>query len=233
MANILVIEDTRELGQVITRELEAGGHTCTLCADGLSGLERFSAGGVDLVLLDWMLPKMDGLEVLRRIRAQSSIPVIMLTARGGLTDRVVGLELGADDYLVKPFELPELVARVHALLRRSSSISRQVEDDRAGSGRSILWQEIEIDPQAYACRIQGQPVELTHIEFELLYLLVRNPGRTFTRRYLQETVWNQPFLEGDRSADNTIMRLRRKLGPYADSLETVRGVGYRLKNPQS
>lgn len=228
MNTLLIIEDTRELSDIVRRELEQVGYRCLCSPDGMDGLEQFQRSQPDLVILDWMLPNMDGLEVLRNIRKTSAVPVLMLTARSGLSDRVVGLELGADDYLVKPFEIPELIARIHALLRRTGQVTIQVTSDQSKAQATIKWEEVELDPEAYICRICGQQVDLTHIEFELLHLLIRNPGRTFTRRYLQETIWNQPFLDGDRSADNTVMRLRRKLGIYAESLETIRGVGYRL-----
>lgn len=229
MTTILLIEDSPELSRLVCRELETAGFLTHCAADGLSGLEQFSRFHPDLVILDWMLPKMDGLEVLRRIRRLSMTPVLMLTARSDVMDKVVGLEVGADDYLVKPFDLPELIARIHALLRRVEGVRQVLIGDQEPSPKKLVWRGIRLAPEAYQATLDGKPLELTHIEFELLWLLLRSPGRTFNRMYLLETIWDQPFIEGDRSVDNTVMRLRKKLEPYGDALETVRGVGYRLR----
>lgn len=229
MARILIIEDTTELARVIARELESQGYEVSVTCDGLAGLERFQTWAPELVILDWMLPKLDGLEVLRRLRQSSMTPVLMLTARGDETDRVVGLEVGADDYLAKPFHMRELVARVHAQLRRVDHIRQLLAEDGAISQQVLHWQGLSLDPLAYQVTLDGQDIELTRLEFELLHLLLRNLGRTFSRVYLLETVWNQAYLEGDRAVDNTVLRLRRKLGRLGEALETVRGVGYRLR----
>jgi DNA-binding response OmpR family regulator len=229
MPTILLIEDSLELSRLVSRELETAGFSAHCAADGLSGLEKFYQIQPDLVILDWMLPGMDGLVVLRRIRQSSVIPVLMLTARGDVMDKVVGLEVGADDYLVKPFEMPELMARIHALLRRAEGVRQILAQDHSPDSRKLCWRGIRLDPEAYQATLDSRPLELTHIEFELLWLLLRSPGRTFNRMYLLETIWDEPFIEGDRSVDNAVMRLRKKLEPYGDALETVRGVGYRLK----
>ena len=138
---------------------------------------------------------------------------------------MIGLEVGADDYLPKPFGVRELIARVHALLRRLE----RIQEDQSSVRELIHWQGVTLDTAAYRATLDGQAMDLTHTEFELLHLLVRNPGRVFTRRYLQETVWEQQYLDGDRSVDNAILRLRRKLESYGDAIETVRSVGYRLR----
>jgi len=229
MTTILLIEDSFDLSRLICRELEVHGFLVHCAADGISGLEQFNRIQPDLVILDWMLPKMDGLEVLRQIRHTSMKPVLMLTARSDVTNKVVGLEVGADDYMVKPFELPELIARIHALIRRAEGGRKILSGDREPDQKELSWRGIRLDPEVYQASVNGEPLELTHIEFELLRLFLRYPGRTFNRMYLLQTVWGEQFIEGDRSVDNTIMRLRKKLGVYGAALETVRGVGYRLR----
>ncbi len=239
MTTILLIEDALDMASVIQRELQACGYTVLHAPDGVEGLVLFQRCTPDLVILDWMLPKIDGLEVLRRIREASPVPVLMLTARGEEVDRVIGLELGADDYLSKPFGLRELVARVRALLRRAERLQEMLAQDKSSgidtahptnSPEIIQWHNLKLDLGAYLALLDDTPLELTHTEFELLRLMVRNPGRTFTRRYLLETIWDAQYLEGDRSVDNAILRLRKKLGQLGDTVETVRSVGYRWKN---
>ena len=231
MKIVLLIEDSVELTKLVERELQASGFQVLSAQDGESGLELFKRHLPDLVLLDWMLPGINGLETLRRLRNISTAPVLMLTARSDLSDRVLGLETGADDYLVKPFELAELVARVRAQFRRVDHYQSIIQADRAPAHGALCWRGICLDPEAFQAEMDGEPLALTRIEFDLLQLLVRNPGRTFNRRYLLETVWDAAYLDGDRAVDNTILRLRKKLGAYVDDLETVRGVGYRLKHP--
>jgi len=229
LPTILFIEDALDLAEVIRRELEAGGYRVRHAADGLTGLQAFAQQPPDLVILDWMLPRMDGLEVLRRIRATSAVPVLMLTARGEETDRVVGLELGADDYLAKPFSLRELAARVHALLRRIQHVQEILAADRRGDDDPLNYGPLRLDPAAYRVTLDGVPLDLTRTEFDLLRLLLRNPGRAFSRSYLLDTVWGADYVTGDRSVDNAILRLRKKLGPLENAIETVWGVGYRLR----
>jgi len=226
MTTILVVEDHIEMQQLIQRELKAAGYQVITAADGLECLSIFEQMKPDLLILDWMLPQLDGLEVLRRVRQTSTLPILMLTARGDEADRVIGLEVGADDYLSKPFGMRELIARVHALLRRLE----RIKEDRSSNQELIRWQGVVLDAGAYTAMLDEHLMDLTHTEFELLHLLVRNPGRVFTRRYLQETIWDQQYIEGDRSVDNAILRLRRKLESYGDAIETVRSVGYRLKS---
>jgi DNA-binding response OmpR family regulator len=229
MTTILFIEDALDLAAVVRRELEAEGYQVRHCADGVTALHLFSQQPADLVILDWMLPRLDGLEVLRRLRATSAVPVLMLTARGEETDRVVGLELGADDYLTKPFSLRELVARVHALLRRIQHVQEIVAADRAADATVLSYGPLRLDPAAYRATLAGAPLDLTRTEFDLLWLLLRNPGRAFSRSYLLDTVWGANYVAGDRSVDNAILRLRKKLGSLEDVIETVWGVGYRLR----
>lgn len=183
----------------------------------------------DLVILDWMIPALDGLEVLRYLRQVSQTPVMMLTSRSEEADRVIGLELGADDYLTKPFSMRELVARVRALLRRVERMQEVVSQDRNKEMLSLTYKSLTLDSEQRKVTVEGKPVDLTPIEFSLLQLLMRNPGRVFSRTYLLETVWEEPYVEGDRSVDNAMLRMRKKLGEIGQTIEAVWGVGYRLK----
>jgi DNA-binding response OmpR family regulator len=234
MATILLVEDAADLAQVIVRELEAAGYCVLHAADGLAALELYARRQPDLVVLDWMLPKLDGLEVLRQIRqsrgcgASAAVPVLMLTARGEEADRVIGLEVGADDYLTKPFGMRELMARVRALLRRIERVQQILEADRAKADTALTYGSLSLDPQAYRATLAGEPLDLTRTELELLHLLMRNPGRAFSRTYLLDAVWGENYVAGDRSVDNAVLRLRKKLGAMGDQIETVWGVGYRL-----
>jgi len=246
-ATILLVEDTLELAGLIQREFAGAGYRVQIAATGAQALALFAAGPPDLVILDWMLPDIDGMAVLHAIRRTSLLPVLMLTARGDPIDRVVGLETGADDYLVKPFNMMELLARVRALLRRVEHIRQTLAADAAGmagagmAGAAHLAAKpgahapalcagpLRLEPDTRLAWLDGQPLELTRLEFDLLHLLLRNPGRPFNRLYLLETVWGQAYLESDRSVDNTVLRLRRKLGAFGERIETVRSVGYRLR----
>ncbi len=230
MTTILLVEDAYELAQVIMRELEVSGYHVLHAGDGMAALHIHAAEQPALVILDWMLPKLDGLEVLRRLRQAAVTPVLMLTARGEETDRVVGLELGADDYLTKPFSMRELVARVRALLRRAELVQQILKDDATGTAEEALsYQMLHLDPQAHQARLESVPLDLSPTEFALLQLLLRSPGRAFSRAYLLDTVWGETYIGGDRSVDNTVLRLRKKLGPLGEAVETVWGVGYRLR----
>lgn len=229
MTKILLVEDTPDLAQVIARELEAAGYDVIRAGDGLTALQLHAAHAPDLILLDWMLPKLDGLEVLRRLRRTSAVPVLMLTARGEETDRVVGLEVGADDYLTKPFSMRELIARVRAMLRRVEQIQQMLSADRTSAEAPIQRGGLRLDPQAHLAILDGETLDLSRTEFDLLHLLLRNPGRAFSRAYLLDTVWGETYVGGDRSVDNAMLRLRKKLGALGDDIETVWGVGYRLK----
>ncbi len=228
MTTILLVEDERELGMLIARELENAGYRVRHVLDGTAALRLFAEEAPDLVLLDWMLPGVDGLEVLRRLRRASSVPVLMLTARAEEVDRVVGLELGADDYLVKPFGMRELVARIRALLRRQERLEEILAADRSVSAAPLRLGPLELDAGAHLACLAGEPLDLTRLEFGLLHLLLRNRGRAFSRVYLHDAVWGEPAVDGDRSVDNAILRLRKKLGELGDAIETVWGVGYRF-----
>jgi DNA-binding response OmpR family regulator len=226
---ILLVEDTQDLAELIMRELTAAGYRVLHAPDGLRALELHAAAAPRLIVLDWMLPGLDGLEVLRRIRRTSVTPVLMLTARGEETDRVVGLELGADDYLTKPFSMRELIARVRALLRRAEVVEQTLQADRSSGQEQIVRAGLVLDPDAHLATLDGVALELSPTEFTLLQLLLRSPGRAFSRSYLLDTVWGESYVGGDRSVDNAMLRLRKKLGALGDAIETVWGVGYRMR----
>ncbi len=226
---ILLVEDTADLAQVVLRELEAAGYSVTHAPSGEAALQFEQKSSFQLVILDWMLPGISGLEVLRALRTRSSVSVLMLTARDAEIDRVLGLEVGADDYLTKPFSMPELIARVRAMLRRRQLIEQMIVADQSTAGQVINMQELHIEPDAHIVSIAGTPVDLTKTEFALLYLLVTNAGRVFNRAYLVDTIWGADYVDGDRSVDNTILRLRKKLKTAGDCIEAVWGVGYRWK----
>src|SRR5690349_11071356 len=161
---------------------------------------------------------MDGLEVLRRLRQTSAVPVLMLTARAEEVDRVVGLEVGADDYLTKPFGVRELIARVRALLRRQQRLQDMLAADGAPGTAAIQVNGLSLDPGARRALLDGQALDLSHTEFDLLHLLARNRGRAFSRVYLRDAVWHEPHIDGDRSVDNAILRLRKKLGRLGEAI---------------
>jgi DNA-binding response OmpR family regulator len=229
MATILLVEDARELAQVIVRELEAAGYTVLHAADGYAALDLHTRERPDLVILDWMLPGIDGLEVLRRMRQSAPTLVLMVTARDDDTDRIVGLEVGADDYLTKPFNMRELIARVRALLRRADLIRQTLTADSADTGETLTRGPLHLDPGAHLATLDATPLDLSPTEFALLHLLLRSPGRAFSRAYLLDTVWRETYIGGDRSVDNVVLRLRKKLGTVGDAIETVWGIGYRLR----
>lgn len=227
MKTILLVEDAQELAQVIQRELGASGYEVVHTVNGQEALTLFRQHAPDLVILDWMLPGLDGLEVLRRLRGASALPIMMLTARDTEADRVLGLEVGADDYLVKPFSMRELLARTRALFRRIELIEQTLHTDRSAGEQPVRQGGLYIDSEAHLLTVNEQSVEVSRTEFLLLSLLARNPGRAFSRDYLLDTVWGQDYFEGDRAVDNAVLRLRKKIGTYAGCIETVWGIGYR------
>jgi two-component system response regulator MtrA len=225
-ARILLVEDDASIREVTAIGLRAAGFEVSTAADGAEGLDRWRHERPDLVLLDVMLPKLDGLEVLRAIRRESAAPVVMLTARADTIDVVVGLESGADDYVRKPFELPELVARVRAALRRRAPGA----DGADAPATPLRLGPLEIDLAGRTVARDGQPIELTRTEFDLLAELARNPGQVVDRETLLDHVWGYDFLGDSRLVDVAIARLRAKI--EADQAEprlvlTVRGVGYK------
>jgi DNA-binding response OmpR family regulator len=233
MTTVLLVEDEKDLALVVMRELEASGYDVLHAIDGVIALDIHRCKQVDLVILDWTLPRLNGLDVLHTIRQSSATPVLMLTARSEEADRVIGLEIGADDYLTKPFSMRELVARVRALLRRNELIRQMLNADRQDAAHLLIRGPLKLDPQTHSVTLNGNELDLSPTEFSLLQLLLRSPGRAFSRAYLIETLWSETYVGGDRSVDNVVLRLRKKLGPVGDAIETVWGVGYRLRSEPS
>jgi DNA-binding response OmpR family regulator len=229
MITVLLVEDEYDLAQVIIRELEANGYRVLHASDGVTALRLHEREQPALVVLDWMLPRLDGLAVLRQMRQKASTPVLMLTARDEEADRVVGLELGADDYLSKPFSMREFIARVHALLRRAEMVQQILSADQQKSDGQLGHGPLHLDAEAHQATLDGESLDLSPTEFALLHLLLRSPGRAFSRAYLLDTVWGETYVGGDRSVDNTVLRLRKKLGAVGEDIETVWGIGYRLR----
>lgn len=228
MNTILLIEDARDLSDVIRRELEQANYKVLQAFDGNSGIQMVQHYNPDFIILDWMLPGKDGLAVLRALGEDRLTPVLMLTARSDETDRVIGLEMGADDYLTKPFSMRELLARINAMLRRSQRFQEYLQKDKMPGQKNITWGAIFINPTEFRAEKDGEDLGLTRTEFDLLYLFITNPKRVFSRSYLLETVWGENYIEGDRSVDNAILRLRKKLGSDGDFIETVWGMGYKF-----
>jgi DNA-binding response OmpR family regulator len=230
MATILLVDDEPTLVATLDYSLRREGHDVVIARDGQAALEQARAKPPDLVLLDVMLPKLDGLEVCRELRRMSTVPILMLTAKDAEVDKVVGLEIGADDYMTKPFSMRELLARVKAMLRRNAM--RGTEPEAAGSaGEPVRAGGLEIDVAARAVRRGGQAVHLKPKEFELLSFLAQNGGRVFNRHQLLENVWGYEFDGDTRTVDVHVRWLREKIEEEPSRprlLETVRGVGYRF-----
>jgi two-component system, OmpR family, response regulator ResD len=223
--SVLVVDDEPTIAEVVSRYLERAGYRTRVASDGAQALEAASDQRPDLVVLDLMLPRIDGLEVMRRLREQDRdrIAVILLTAKGEESDRVIGLRLGADDYVVKPFSPAELVARVDAVLRRVDTV--------ASNQPALRFDALEVDPAARQARLDGEPVALTAREFELLLFLAQHAGQAFTREQLMDHVWQYAFYTDTSTVTVHIRRLRTKLerDPEAPRwIETVWGVGYRF-----
>ena len=231
MKKILVVDDEKPISDIISFNLENEGYAIEKAYDGEQALEVFEKRQPDLVILDLMLPKMDGLEVCRKIRKQSAVPVIMLTAKDSEIDKVLGLELGADDYVTKPFSNRELIARVKANLRRN--LVKEPEPQEVNKNEIVVG-DLVIHQDAYIISKNGEEIELTHREFELLHYLARHIGQVMTREHLLETVWDYDYFGDVRTVDVTIRRLREKIEDipsHPTYIVTRRGVGYLLKNP--
>ncbi len=224
MRTILVVDDEPAIILLIRHRLEHDGFRVLTAENGIDAIITAKSHHPDLIILDLMLPGIVGLEVLRELRTHSTVPIIILSARKEEVDRVVGLELGADDYVVKPFSVRELSARVKAMFRRQET--RSIETD-------LTWNGIAINLDRREATVQGRPVNLTSTEFELLSLLLRNPGRVFSRQDLLRQVWGYEVGGDARTVNVHIKNLREKLGEEGQGeIETVRGVGYRMRNHQ-
>ena len=220
---ILVAEDDANIRDGLRDTLELESYEVTTAVDGKDALDQFAAGSFDLILLDIMMPQVNGYDVCKQIRQTNQrTPIIFLTAKGEETDIVTGLELGADDYITKPFSPKELVARIRAVLRR---IKPQVGEDK-----SVRVHTISIDPDRYEVQAQGKQVDLTFTEFGILYTMAKQPGRVFTRSQLVEAIHGGNYVVSDRTVDVQITSLRRKLGHCGEYVETIRRVGYRLRD---
>jgi DNA-binding response OmpR family regulator len=227
MASILIVEDESALNDLVRTELEAEGHVVRQARDGRTALQMVAEQTPQLVILDWMLPGLDGLSVCRQLREKHLMPIIMLTARSEEVDRVLGLEVGADDYLVKPFGMRELLARTRAALRRVDLDAKQGER-ASDTQRVITHGPLRVDVAAHQASLDGVELGLTPKEFELLLLFAANPGRAFNREFLIERIWGGAYEGFDRAVDNHIRRLRAKLGDFGEKITTVWGVGYRF-----
>jgi DNA-binding response OmpR family regulator len=226
-ARILLVDDEQSVQTLLTYPLRKEGYEVVAALDGQQALERFAEQRFDLVVLDVMLPKLDGVEVCRRLRTRSQVPIIMLTAKGDEIDKVVGLEVGADDYITKPFSMREFRSRVKAALRRSEMLR-----NRPGGEEPLEAGELRLDFDRRQATMRGEPVKLTYVEFEVLAALARAPGRVHTREMLLEHVWGESIYRDPRTIDVHIRHLREKLErdpANPEYLFTVRGVGYRFR----
>jgi len=228
-ATILLVDDEESIQKLLTFPLEREGYRVVQARDGEEALLRFQEGPVDLVVLDVMLPKLDGLEVCRRLRTTSAVPIIMLTARDDEVDKVLGLELGADDYITKPFSIREFRSRIRAMLRRATLLSEL----RPFGTEAIVVYGLVIDPAKRTVQVDGEPVQLTYVEFEVLRTLATHPGRVYSRQSLLEAVWGGSAYREPRTIDVHIRHLREKL--EADPADpsfilTVRGAGYHFRD---
>ena len=223
MVSVLLIDDDAELSKLLEEYLQSEQLHLDAAHDGPTGLQKALANQYAVVILDVMLPGMSGLDVLKQLRQKSSVPVLMLTARGSELDRILGLELGADDYLPKPFNPRELVARLRAILRRTSA------GPAAPSAQPVHVADVELHPESRSVVCSGKPVTLTGAEFDLLYTFLRNPGKIISREDLTQAALGRPMSPMDRSIDVHVSNLRRKLGPYdgeQERIKAIRGSGY-------
>lgn len=231
-SKVLVVEDDRTLLEVLQYNLTKEGYDVLRASDGVKGLETARSNKPDLVILDVMLPKMDGYEVCRILRKETTVPILMLTAKIEETDRVVGLEVGADDYVTKPFSMRELMARVRAILRRTEMMKKEAVTASSVSSPCLKVGDFEIDTARHKVSRGDVPVELSRMEFSLLEFLVRNHGQVFTRDHLLEKVWGYDFAGDTRTVDVHVSWLRRKIETdpaHPKHLVTVRGVGYKFE----
>lgn len=223
--SVLIVEDDRNIAELLQMYLEKEGYAVTVANDGGQGLTKFRAIKPDLVLLDLMMPVMDGWTVCRNIRNESQTPVIMLTAKGQTDDKVTGLKIGADDYITKPFEMKEVLARIEAVLRRASGVTAEKKQ------RQLVFDKLVIDMDAFELLVDGKKVDIPPKEMELLFYLASSPNRVYTRNQLLDEVWGFDYFGDSRTVDVHVKRLREKLEGVSDrwSLKTVWGVGYKFE----
>jgi DNA-binding response OmpR family regulator len=239
MSVILIVEDDRGLSDLLRTHLEAEGYSALQAFDGPSALIAVEQHRPRLIILDWMLPGMDGLAVCRRIRQKSLTPIMMLTARTEEVDQILGLEVGADDYISKPFSIRQVLARVRAMLRRVEFDSQLLETSASNGTTSppatspvppLIYGSLHVYLAEHSVKLDGQEVDLTPKEYDLLVLLTSHPGWVFKREVLLQQVWGDSYEGFDRTIDNHITRLRKKLGSMSEKIETVWGIGYRFVN---
>ncbi|HER2371084.1 TPA: response regulator transcription factor [Streptococcus pyogenes] len=234
MKKILIVDDEKPISDIIKFNLTKEGYDIVTAFDGREAVTIFEEEKPDLIILDLMLPELDGLEVAKEIRKTSHVPIIMLSAKDSEFDKVIGLEIGADDYVTKPFSNRELLARVKAHLRRTETIETAVAEENASSGtQELTIGNLQILPDAFVAKKHGQEVELTHREFELLYHLANHMGQVMTREHLLEIVWGYDYFGDVRTVDVTVRRLREKIEDTPSRPEyilTRRGVGYYMKS---
>ena len=223
--SVLVVEDDRNIAQLVQLYLEKEGYAVTIAYDGGEGLTKYRAIQPDLVLLDVMMPVMDGWSVCKAIRAEAQTPIIMLTAKGEIDDKVNGLKVGADDYITKPFEMREVLARIEAVLRRSNSTAVP------SKARRLTFDKLTIDMEAFELTVDGKKVDTPPKEMELLFYLASSPNRVYTRNQLLDEVWGFDYFGDSRTVDVHVKRLREKLEGVSESwsLKTVWGVGYKFE----
>ena len=223
--SVLIVEDDRNIAELLQMYLEKEGYSVTTAFDGGQGLAKFRSENPNLVLLDVMMPVMDGWAVCKAIRAESQVPIIMLTAKGETEDKVTGLKSGADDYITKPFEMREVLARIEAVLRRSSGITAEKKT------RKVSYDKLVIDMDAFELLVDGKKVDTPPKEMELLYYLASSPNRVYTRNQLLDEVWGFDYFGDSRTVDVHVKRLREKLEGISEkwSLKTVWGVGYKFE----
>lgn len=219
MQHILIVEDDLDIQELLRNFLREAGYETTIVSDGMEAIASFSASHFDLVLLDIMLPKIDGFTVCELIRKQSQVPIIMLTALNGEEEQIKGLDLQVDDYITKPFSMPILIRKIAAVLRRSTMIPDQEH-------QTITYQDLILDLDSYSASVNDKSHELTQREFEVLRELLLNQGRVLTRQNLLDRLWKYDFLGDERVVDTHIKNLRKKLG--IDFIQTIRGVGYKI-----
>ncbi len=230
---ILVVDDEKPIADILQFNLKKEGFTVYCAYDGEEALEKVEEVQPDLMLLDIMLPKRDGMEVCREIRKKYDFPIIMLTAKDSEIDKVLGLELGADDYVTKPFGTRELIARVKANLRRHMKIA--AEEEEKIESNDVMVGQLVIQPDAYIVQKRGEAIELTHREFELIHYLAKHIGQVMTREHLLQTVWGYDYFGDVRTVDVTVRRLREKIEDtpsHPEWIVTRRGVGYYLRDPE-